>query len=109
MRRRTVEMELSPSYRHSFLLEIGAALLSLRKGGAAVLSLGDLFTRFTAGGLYLAFRCFERMTLCRTFASCAAGGEKVVVLQGFLGKVSVFYKHLLSTYMLRTWFRWIPM
>jgi hypothetical protein len=78
-----VELELSPAYRRRLVTDALLALLTLAPGAPAVLRLGDLLTRFTAGVLYVLHRCFDRLCLVRSpLGSCAAESEKFVILWG---------------------------
>lgn len=81
----------------SLLVQIVVALQCLKTGGQLVLRIGDCFTRFTVGLIYLLYRSFDRVRILKPFCMSIFDGERILVCQRFLGSVQSVNDHLYAT------------
>lgn len=65
-----------------YLCQCLVALMIVRKGGHFVTKLFDLFTPFSAGLVYLMYRCFEQVSIFKPNTSRPANSERYLICKG---------------------------
>ncbi|XP_015587359.1 cap-specific mRNA (nucleoside-2'-O-)-methyltransferase 1 [Cephus cinctus] len=65
-----------------YLCQCLVALMIVRTGGHFVTKLFDLFTPFSAGLIYLMYRCFDKICIFKPNSSRPANSERYLVCQG---------------------------
>ena len=78
------------------LTQFAAALGCLAEGGHFVCKAFDLFTPFSAGLLYLMYRCFEAVCVYKPAASRPANSERYVICRGLRRANPPAFEFLLS-------------
>nr|XP_050847313.1 cap-specific mRNA (nucleoside-2'-O-)-methyltransferase 1 [Vespula vulgaris] len=65
-----------------YLCQCLVALMIVRDGGSFVTKLFDLFTPFSAGLVYLMYRCFDEICICKPNTSRPANSERYLICKG---------------------------
>lgn len=65
-----------------YLCQFLVAISILRPGGHFVCKLFDLFTPFSVGLVYLMYRIFDKVSICKPVTSRPANSERYIVCQG---------------------------
>lgn len=65
-----------------YLCQFLVAISILRPGGHFVCKLFDLFTPFSVGLIYLMYRIFQKVCICKPVTSRPANSERYIVCQG---------------------------
>ncbi|XP_022331007.2 cap-specific mRNA (nucleoside-2'-O-)-methyltransferase 1-like [Crassostrea virginica] len=68
-----------------YLCQFLVAISILRPGGHFVCKLFDLFTPFSVGLIYLMYRIFHKVCICKPVTSRPANSERYIVCQGLRG------------------------
>lgn len=77
-----------------YLCQCLVALMVVREGGNFVVKLFDLFTHFSAGLVYLMYRCFDRICIFKPNSSRPANSERYLICLGRRPDVSDVREYL---------------
>lgn len=77
-----------------YLCQCLVALMIVREGGHFVTKLFDLFTPFSAGLVYLMYRCFSSVSIFKPNTSRPANSERYLICRGKRFDVSAVIEHL---------------
>uniref|UniRef100_A0A182N1J3 Cap-specific mRNA (nucleoside-2'-O-)-methyltransferase 1 n=2 Tax=Cellia TaxID=44534 RepID=A0A182N1J3_9DIPT len=77
-----------------YLCQVIVALAIVRPEGHFVMKLFDLFTPFSVGLVYLVYRCFQSVSICKPNSSRPANSERYLVCKGKLPKTDLIQRHL---------------
>uniref|UniRef100_A0A182W5D9 Cap-specific mRNA (nucleoside-2'-O-)-methyltransferase 1 n=1 Tax=Anopheles minimus TaxID=112268 RepID=A0A182W5D9_9DIPT len=77
-----------------YLCQIIVALAIVRPEGHFVMKVFDLFTPFSVGLIYLAYRCFREISICKPNSSRPANSERYLVCKWKLPKTDLIQRHL---------------
>lgn len=77
-----------------YLCQCLVALMVLKEGGNFVVKLFDLFTHFSAGLVYLIYRCFDRICIFKPNSSRPANSERYLICLGKRSDISSVIEHL---------------
>uniref|UniRef100_A0AAN0LPR9 Methyltransferase 1 n=1 Tax=Nesodiprion zhejiangensis nucleopolyhedrovirus TaxID=3135970 RepID=A0AAN0LPR9_9BACU len=71
-----------------YLCQCLIALMVIRTGGHCVIKFFEIYTPFSAGLVYLMYRCFDRICIFKPHSSRPANSERYLVCLGKLANVS---------------------
>uniref|UniRef100_A0A182J3K5 Cap-specific mRNA (nucleoside-2'-O-)-methyltransferase 1 n=1 Tax=Anopheles atroparvus TaxID=41427 RepID=A0A182J3K5_ANOAO len=77
-----------------YLCQIIVALAIVRTDGNFVMKFFDLFTPFSAGLLYLAYKCFRQISICKPNSSRPANSERYLVCKWKKPNTGLIQRHL---------------
>ncbi|XP_055629042.1 cap-specific mRNA (nucleoside-2'-O-)-methyltransferase 1 [Toxorhynchites rutilus septentrionalis] len=77
-----------------YLCQILVALNIVRTGGHFVVKLFDLFTPFSVGLLYLVYKCFRKICICKPNTSRPANSERYLVCKWKIPGTDTIQRHL---------------
>ncbi|XP_050074447.1 cap-specific mRNA (nucleoside-2'-O-)-methyltransferase 1 [Anopheles maculipalpis] len=77
-----------------YLCQLIVALAIVRPEGHFVMKVFDLFTPFSVGLIYLAYRCFREISICKPNSSRPANSERYLVCKWKLPKTDLIQRHL---------------
>ncbi|XP_053668231.1 cap-specific mRNA (nucleoside-2'-O-)-methyltransferase 1-like [Anopheles marshallii] len=77
-----------------YLCQMVVALAIVRPEGHFVMKVFDLFTPFSVGLVYLAYRCFREVTICKPNSSRPASSERYLVCKWKLPNTDLVQRHL---------------
>ncbi|XP_053669222.1 cap-specific mRNA (nucleoside-2'-O-)-methyltransferase 1-like [Anopheles marshallii] len=77
-----------------YLCQMIVALAIVRPEGHFVMKVFDLFTPFSVGLVYLAYRCFREISICKPNSSRPANSERYLVCKWKLPKTDLIQRHL---------------
>ncbi|XP_014205993.1 cap-specific mRNA (nucleoside-2'-O-)-methyltransferase 1-like [Copidosoma floridanum] len=80
--------------RQLYICQLYLALKVMRAGANFVMRVGNLYSVFGAGLVYLIYRCFERISIFKPATSEPAGAERFVIGQGKLADTRVIENYL---------------
>ncbi|XP_050081971.1 cap-specific mRNA (nucleoside-2'-O-)-methyltransferase 1 [Anopheles aquasalis] len=77
-----------------FLCQVIVALDIVRPNGSLVLKVFDQFTPFSVGLVYLLYRCFAQISICKPNSSRPANSERYIVCKWKKSNAGIVAKHL---------------
>uniref|UniRef100_A0A182QUG1 Cap-specific mRNA (nucleoside-2'-O-)-methyltransferase 1 n=1 Tax=Anopheles farauti TaxID=69004 RepID=A0A182QUG1_9DIPT len=77
-----------------YLCQVIVALAIVRPEGHFVMKLFDLFTPFSVGLVYLVYRCFRSISICKPNSSRPANSERYLVCKWKLPQTDLIQRHL---------------
>uniref|UniRef100_A0A182TH86 Cap-specific mRNA (nucleoside-2'-O-)-methyltransferase 1 n=1 Tax=Anopheles melas TaxID=34690 RepID=A0A182TH86_9DIPT len=77
-----------------YLCQLIVALAIVRPDGHFVMKVFDLFTPFSVGLVYLAYRCFREISICKPNSSRPANSERYLVCKWKLPQTDLIQRHL---------------
>ncbi|XP_053678556.1 cap-specific mRNA (nucleoside-2'-O-)-methyltransferase 1 [Anopheles nili] len=77
-----------------YLCQMIVALAIVRTDGHFVVKLFDLFTPFSAGLIYLVYKCFRQISICKPNSSRPANSERYLVCKWKLPNTDQIQRHL---------------
>uniref|UniRef100_A0A182PVZ1 Cap-specific mRNA (nucleoside-2'-O-)-methyltransferase 1 n=1 Tax=Anopheles epiroticus TaxID=199890 RepID=A0A182PVZ1_9DIPT len=77
-----------------YMCQLIVALAIVRPDGHFVMKVFDLFTPFSVGLVYLAYRCFREISICKPNSSRPANSERYLVCKWKLPQTDLIQRHL---------------
>uniref|UniRef100_A0A2M4CSM1 Cap-specific mRNA (nucleoside-2'-O-)-methyltransferase 1 n=1 Tax=Anopheles darlingi TaxID=43151 RepID=A0A2M4CSM1_ANODA len=77
-----------------YLCQVIVALDIVRPNGSLVLKVFDQFTPFSVGLVYLLYRCFGQISICKPNSSRPANSERYIVCKWKKSNTDIIAKHL---------------